>query len=108
MKVCVIFGGVSTEYDISIVSGTSVIKNLNKDILPIYIDRDGEWYKYTKDIDEIDILGVGEQPTELKKVDNIMKILKECDVIFPVLHGLGGEELEWIKYMQKLFVIKQI
>ena len=40
LKLGVIFGGVSSEHDVSIVSGTSVIKNLNKEkyeILPIYI-----------------------------------------------------------------------
>ena len=37
----VIFGGMSTEHDVSIVSGSSVLKNLNKEkyeIIPIYID----------------------------------------------------------------------
>ena len=40
----VIFGGTSTEHEVSIVSGTSVIKNLNKEkyeIYPIYIDKSG-------------------------------------------------------------------
>ena len=31
IKLCVIFGGTSTEHDVSIVSGTSVIQNLNKE-----------------------------------------------------------------------------
>ena len=31
LKLGVIFGGTSTEHDVSIASGTSVIKNLNKD-----------------------------------------------------------------------------
>lgn len=95
MKVCVIFGGISTEHDVSIVSGTSVISNLNKnkyEILPIYIDKKGEWYKYTKEINQIKILPIGEEPKELEKVENIVGILKESDVIFPVLHGLGGED----------------
>ncbi len=95
MKICVIFGGISTEHDVSIVSGTSVIKNLNKEkyeIQPIYIDKNGNWYKYTKSINEIDILSIGEQPKELEKVENIVEILKDSDVIFPVLHGLGGED----------------
>ena len=38
MKLGVIFGGMSTEHDVSIVSGTAVIKNLNKekyDITPM-------------------------------------------------------------------------
>ena len=30
IKVGVIFGGMSTEHDVSIVSGTSVVKKLNK------------------------------------------------------------------------------
>lgn len=95
MKLGVIFGGMSTEHDISIVSGSSVIKNLNKekyDITPIYIDENGEWYLYQKDLNEIDILSVGEQPKELQKLDNPMETIKKMDVVFPVLHGLYGED----------------
>lgn len=42
IKIGVIFGGMSTEHDVSIVSGTSVIQNLNKEkyeVYPIYIKR---------------------------------------------------------------------
>ena len=42
LKLGVLFGGMSSEHDVSITSGTSVIKNLNKDkyeIYPIYIDK---------------------------------------------------------------------
>ena len=95
MKLAVIFGGVSTEHDVSIVSGTSIIKNLDKekyDITPIYIDIDGTWYKYKKNIREIDILKIGEKITEIEKIDNIINLLKSQDVIFPVLHGLYGED----------------
>ena len=52
IKLGVIFGGISTEHEVSIVSGTSVIKNLNKDkydIYPIYIDKKGDWFKYKID-----------------------------------------------------------
>ena len=48
IKLAVIFGGMSTEHDVSIVSGTSIIKNLddNKyEIFPIYIDENGNWYE---------------------------------------------------------------
>ena len=95
MKICIIFGGISTEHDVSIASGISVIKNLNKskyEILPIYIDKKGEWYKYTKDINEINNLAFGEKPKELEKIENIVKTLEDTDVIFPVLHGIGGED----------------
>ena len=48
MNLGVIMGGMSTEHNVSIVSGTSIIKNLNKEkynIFPIYIDIEGRWYK---------------------------------------------------------------
>lgn len=95
MKLGVIFGGMSTEHDVSIVSGSSVLKNLNKekyDITPIYITKDGEWFLYTKNINEIDILKIGEEPSELEKLENPMETLKSMDVVFPVLHGLYGED----------------
>ena len=95
LKLGVIFGGMSTEHDVSITSGTSVIKNLDKDkyeIYPIYIDKDGKWYEYSKNIDEIDILQVGEEIEEKILIANPIEYLQECDVIFPVLHGLYGED----------------
>ena len=95
MKIAVIFGGASTEHDVSVVSGTSVLKNLNKEkyeILPIYIDREGNWHEYTKDIKKIEIAKIGEEITELRKLDDIMETLKKQDVLFPVLHGLYGED----------------
>lgn len=94
-KLAVIFGGMSTEHDISNVSGTSVLKNLDKekyDIIPIYIDPEGNWFLYTKKLNEIDILKVGEQPQELEKIKNPIEVLKQVEVVFPVLHGLYGED----------------
>ena len=46
MKIGIIFGGKSTEHDVSVVSGTSVIKNIDKqkyEIHPRYIEKDGTW-----------------------------------------------------------------
>ena len=57
MNLGVIMGGMSTEHYVSIVSGTSIVNNLNKKkykIFPIYIDLKGNWYKYIKPIEEID------------------------------------------------------
>ncbi len=95
MKLGVIFGGMSTEHDVSIVSGTSVIKNLNKqkyDIYPIYIAKDGKWYEYIKPIKDIEVLQIGNDITEIKPIDNVLEYLKNMDVVFPVLHGLYGED----------------
>lgn len=91
-KLAVIFGGTSSEHDVSVVSGTSVIKNLDKnkyEILPIYIDKDGAWYKYTKDVNSIEIAKIGEELSELERIDNIIEVLNRQDVAFPVLHGLN-------------------
>lgn len=95
IKVGVIFGGQSTEHDVSVVSGSSVIKNLNKEkyeIYPIYISKKGEWFHYTKPVQDIEIFEIGEQPKELEKISNEFEILKKQDIIFPVLHGLYGED----------------
>ena len=91
----VIFGGVSSEHDVSIVSGTSVIKNLNKEkyeITPIYISKEGKWYIYTKPVEKIDILTIGEKIEEKQEIKNLEKTLRNLDAVFPVLHGLGGED----------------
>lgn len=95
IKLGVIFGGMSTEHDISVVSGSSVLKNLDKnkyEITPMYINENGDWFLYTKNLSEIEILKIGEQPKELEKIENPIKILKGLEVIFPVLHGLYGED----------------
>lgn len=91
-KLGIIFGGTSTEHDVSIVSGTSVIKKINKkkyEVYPIYIDKNGEWYEGK--IKE-KIYKVGDKLEEIKKIENICDYLKQMDVVFPVLHGLGGED----------------
>ena len=95
IKLGVIFGGMSTEHDVSIVSGTSIIKNLNKDIYditPIYIDKNGDWFLYNKNVNDIEIFKIGESPLELQKIENPIELLKKINVAFPVLHGLYGED----------------
>ena len=67
IKLAVIFGGQSTEHNVSIVSGSSVLKNLNKEkyeIYPIYISKEGTWYHYNKNINEIYIFEIGKEPEE--------------------------------------------
>ena len=92
IKLGVIFGGTSTEHEVSIVSGTSVIKNLNKEkyeIYPIYINKNGEWFKYTYQNQEFK---VGDEIIGKERIENIFEYLKKLDIAFPILHGLGGED----------------
>lgn len=79
-KVGIIFGGMSSEHDVSIMSGKSVIDSINKEkyeVYPIYIDQNGIWYE-----------GVDNR----NKIDNFMEYLKKMDVVFPVMHGKYGED----------------
>ena len=69
LKVGVIFGGMSTEHDVSIVSGTSVAKKLDTDkydIFQIYIDNDGKWYRC---IDISKKYQVGDKIENIEKID---------------------------------------
>ena len=95
IKLAVLFGGKSSEHNVSMVSATSIISNLNKDkyeIYPLYIDREGTYYHYIKEVEDIVPLKLEEEINELEKIDNIIKFLEDIDVVFPVLHGLYGED----------------
>ncbi len=89
IKVGLVFGGKSTEHEISIISARAIYKNLDRkkfDITLIGITREGEFYTGN---DVFDFLENG-IVKDVKKVD--CNILTECDVIFPALHGPYGED----------------
>lgn len=49
-RIAIIFGGNSTEYEVSLQSASAVFENINTkkfDIVPIGITRNGDWYHYT-------------------------------------------------------------
>ena len=84
IKLGVIFGGMSTENEVSCISANSIISNLDKEkyeIYPIFISKEGNWFK-VNDIEN----------KTMEEITNIIKYLKNLDVIFPVLHGLYGED----------------
>lgn len=80
-KVGIIYGGTSTEHEVSKMSAASVIENLNKEkyeIKQIFIDTDGKWYETYEN--------------EKQEIVNVVEKLKQLDVVFPVLHGKYGED----------------
>lgn len=82
----------STENEVSIISGTSVIKNINKEkyeIFPIYIDKKGTWHKYPENQN---LMNIKENISKFIKIENVTEYIKKFDVVFPVLHGLYGED----------------
>ena len=91
-KLGVVFGGMSTENEVSVVSAESILNNLDREryeIFPIYIDKQGNWWKYIEDGRERKF---GEEVENKEKIENLIEYLKKLDVIFPVLHGLYGED----------------
>ncbi|MCY6369844.1 D-alanine--D-alanine ligase family protein [Clostridium ganghwense] len=94
-KVAILFGGQSTEHEVSRVSAASVLKNIDLskfDVYPIGITKDGKWFQYTGSIDKIEN---GEwEEDQSYKVANGQEFLfdRRADVVFPVLHGLYGED----------------
>lgn len=108
-SLCVIFGGQSPEHEISRMSVTSIINNLDREKYEIHmlgITKDGRWYLFTGDsgliIDgqwETDtkhltraILSpdAGERAIIVFEEDGVRRI--HTDVVFPVLHGAYGED----------------
>lgn len=90
IKVGVIFGGRSGEHEVSLVSASSVIRELPRDkytVKEIGISVDGVWYA-GKGVMEKFKAGNFDG---LKPV-NFEKALKGCDIAFPVLHGPFGED----------------
>lgn len=91
-KLGVIFGGMSTENEVSVISAESILNNLDRekyDIFPIYIDKQGNWWKYIEDGNKRIF---GAEVENKAKIENLIGYLKSLDVIFPVLHGLYGED----------------
>lgn len=111
-RVAVIFGGQSSEHEVSRVSAQSVISNIDTckyDIIMIGITKEGNWLLYEGPIEKI---GTGEWEAAAmehagNKLNNIPKDAqfsvwakhiscalenKDIDVVFPVLHGCNGED----------------
>ena len=91
-KLGIIFGGMSTENEVSVVSANSILKNIDREkyeIFPIYIGKDGIWYQYIESENEREL---GDEVNNKEEIQNIMEYLKNLDILFPVLHGLYGED----------------
>lgn len=101
IRIGVMFGGRSSEHEVSIVSARSVISALDKskyEAVPIYINKKGQWFL---GFDEKLIQGKGIErvylppdPTkkDLVSVDRGSIKQKNIDVVFSLLHGTFGED----------------
>ncbi|USG64562.1 D-alanine--D-serine ligase VanG [Brevibacillus ruminantium] len=107
-KIAILFGGCSTEYEVSLKSAYAVLQHLDHsryECVCIGITRQGEWFQYSGDLDKIaaDTWREDERciPAILSPSRNVQGIMTfhpdrmettRLDAAFPVLHGRNGED----------------
>jgi D-alanine-D-alanine ligase len=94
-KLGVIYGGKSSEHEVSIHTALSVITAVDKaryDVLPIYVDVNGQWIQGE---------WIGENPAHVDELrfsldshqaPDVFTLKNVVDVVFPVIHGPNGED----------------
>lgn len=104
-NVLVLFGGRSSEHEVSCVSATTVIANMDTEAYEIYtvgITKEGRWVL----VDSVEEIKDGSWTARKKQAflspdttEKALYIMEEgacrkvsIDVAFPVLHGLNGED----------------
>ncbi len=107
--VALLFGGVSSEHEVSCMSVSSVWENIDREkyeVLLIGITKNGEWRLYGGDVEKVRSCQWAFDEENLKKayicpdraVHGIMVEengewrQRRVDVVFPVLHGKNGED----------------
>lgn len=108
-KVAVLFGGASSEHEVSLVSAYSVLTNIPKDkydVMCIGITKKGHWLYYPGEYEDIPTGEWEKNPdcaTAVISPDSMTKgvivlgkddsaFVRKVDVVFPVLHGMNGED----------------
>ncbi len=104
--VLVLFGGQSSEHEVSRVSAATVISNMDLEkyyVMPVCITQEGKWLLYDGAIENIKgsqwekhstPVILSPDPTHkglIRLVGDKFKTIP-VDIIFPVLHGLYGED----------------
>ena len=108
LNVCVLFGGMSPEHDVSLRSAESVLNNMDTEkynVFPVGIAKDGDWILYgSTDYSKLPtgqwlncpenrraaISPIRGQGLLIFEGDNVIREMIE--IVFPVLHGENGED----------------
>lgn len=106
-SIAILFGGNSSEYEISLQSAGAIIKNFPYDKYALYmigITKTGEWYHYQGEIENILNDTWLQEPMNSVSISlgldygTIIEITKNkvvahhIDAVLPVLHGKNGED----------------
>lgn len=93
LKLGLIFGGMSVEHDISLISCANIYAALRQEYYEIEhfgINRQGTWISGPQAIKQLENQ---EEPNQSPKLSlETLTSLLECDILFPVLHGTLGED----------------
>lgn len=99
LKVAVLYGGKSTEHEVSVHSAQTVCELLEKqtdkyDVLHIFIDKKGQWFLQNqcgpRSAADMPITPVIDSQFNLLELGGSWRA--KVDVFFPVLHGTNGED----------------
>jgi len=107
-KIGVIFGGCSPEYGVSLESSYSVITHIDQnkyDIVLIGITKEGDWFRYEGNVENIKedkwrqngtctpvVISSSRSDHGILEMKDGKTTLTKIDVFFPVLHGKNGED----------------
>ncbi len=108
LNVCVLFGGISPEHEVSLRSAESVLNNMDPEkynIFPVGITKQGDWVLYGgKDYSRLPAGTWQDHPCNRRAAispvrgQGLLSFEGDCvvreliDVVFPVLHGENGED----------------
>ena len=98
LQVGLIFGGNSSEYEVSIVSGHNIYKAIDKDkfdVHPIWITNEGYFANEEESFKVLDDPSYQvKNPHKVNNISNLIELenLSEIDVFFPIVHGNLGED----------------
>jgi len=121
IRVGVIFGGESVEHEVSIISAVQAMYKIDTEkyeVIPLYITKDRKWYtgEILKDMDtyqDMDLLKRYTKEVVLYEKDGhfvlqtkgiFKKIVKEVDIVFPIVHGTNVEDGTLQGYLQSIGV----
>lgn len=97
-QVGLIFGGNSSEYEVSIVSGRNIYKAIDKekfDVHPIWITNEGYFANEEESFKVLEDPSYQvKNPYKVHNISNLIELenLPEIDVFFPIVHGNLGED----------------
>ena len=108
LSVCVLFGGISPEHEVSLRSAESVLNNIDHTkyhVFPVGITKGGDWIHFTSRDYSLLPSGQWEQNPGNRRAaispvrgQGLLTFEGDCvvreriDVVFPVLHGANGED----------------